>query len=97
MNILPVAGGAPAGVLERVIGVMSILTMIATVPQAVNVWSTRGGASGVSLISWLAYLVAACLWLVHGLRKRDPSIYLACIGWIFLDAAIVIGILVRQW
>ncbi|HJU24173.1 MAG TPA: hypothetical protein VJ891_16835 [Casimicrobiaceae bacterium] len=92
MNILP-AGRAT--VLEKVLGLVSLVTMLATVPQVVNVWSSRG-ASGVSLISWVAYLVAACLWFVHGLRKRDPSIYLACIGWIGLDAAIVIGILVRQ-
>jgi hypothetical protein len=28
--------------------------------------------------------------------KHDKSIYVACIGWIILDAAIVIGIIVRQ-
>jgi hypothetical protein len=26
-------------------------------------------------------------------RKRDKSIYLACIGWIILDTAVVIGAL----
>ena len=36
------------------------------------------------------------LWLIHGVRKHDKSIYLACIGWIILDAAIVIGVIVRQ-
>jgi hypothetical protein len=56
-----------------------------------------GSASGVSLVSWAAsYLVAASLWLIHGVRKHDKSIYLACIGWIILDAAIVIGVVVRQ-
>lgn len=95
MNVLP-AGRSPApGALEKILGIASIATMIATVPQVINVWSTRD-ASGVSAISWFAYLVAACLWFVHGLRKRDPSIYLACIGWIALDAAIVIGLLVHQ-
>lgn len=85
----------PAGTLERVIGFFSIVTMLATVPQVVNVWFGPS-ASGVSLISWVAYLAAACLWFVHGIRKRDRSIYLACIGWIALDAAVVIGILVRR-
>jgi uncharacterized protein with PQ loop repeat len=92
MNILP-AGRTT--VLEKVLGVASVLTMLATIPQVVNVWTTRG-STGVSLISWVAYLAAACLWFVHGLRKRDPSIYVACVGWIGLDAAIVIGILVHQ-
>jgi len=29
-------------------------------------------------------------------RRHDRSIYLACIGWMCLDAAIVIGVLVRR-
>jgi len=80
--------------LDKVISLMSAVTMLSTVPQVVQVW--LGSASGVSLVSWASYLVAACLWLIHGVRKHDKSIYLACIGWIILDAAIVIGIIVRQ-
>jgi hypothetical protein len=68
--------------------------MLSTVPQILQVWV--GSASGVSLVSWASYLVAACLWLIHGVRKHDKSIYLACTGGITLDAAIVIGIIVRD-
>jgi uncharacterized protein with PQ loop repeat len=85
----------PTGRLDRLLRVMSAFTMIMTLPQAWAVW--RGGnAGGVSLVSWSAYLFAACLWLVYGLRKRDPTIYLACIGWILLDAAIVVGVVVHR-
>jgi uncharacterized protein with PQ loop repeat len=80
--------------LDKAISLMSAVTMLSTVPQVLQVWV--GSASGVSLVSWAAYLVAACLWLIHGVRKHDKSIYLACVGWIVLDAAIVIGIVVRQ-
>jgi len=55
------------------------------------VW--RANAEGVSLLSWATYLVSACLWLAYGLRRRDRTIYVPCIGWIALDAAIVLGIL----
>jgi hypothetical protein len=48
------------------------------------------------LVSWISYLFSACLWLVYGIRKRDKTIYLACIGWILLDAAVVVGVLVRR-
>jgi hypothetical protein len=34
--------------------------------------------------------------LIRGVRKHDKSIYLAGIGWIILDAAIVNGVIVRQ-
>lgn len=84
-----------AGTFEKIVGAFSIVTMVATVPQVIEVWASHD-AGGVSLVSWIAYLAGACLWFVHGIRKRDPSIYVACIGWIVLDGAVVLGIIARQ-
>ena len=78
----------------RVLRVFSVLTMLMTVPQVVTVWTVAAG--GVSVLTWLFYLLSAILWLVYGVRKRDKTIYLACIGWILLDAAIVIGVLLHR-
>lgn len=83
----------PSG-LEKVLRGLSVFTMLMTVPQVLAVWIGRD-AGGVSLVSWLSYLLGACLWFVYGFQKRDKTIYLACIGWIVLDAAIVAGILVH--
>ena len=78
------------GPLDRLLNVVSALTLIMTVPQVVTIWS-RHSAGSVSLLSWASYLVAACLWLIHGIRRRDKSIYIPCIVWIILDAAVVLG------
>jgi uncharacterized protein with PQ loop repeat len=69
--------------------------MLMTVPQVLTIW-IEGNAGGVSIMSWSAYLVSACLWFVYGLQKRDKTIYLACVGWIALDAAIVAGVIVHS-
>ena len=84
----------PATGLEKVLRGLSVFTMLMTVPQVMTVWIGRD-AGGVSLASWLSYLLGACLWLIYGLRKRDKTIYVACIGWIVLDAAIVAGVIVH--
>ena len=84
----------PSG-LEKFLRVLSVVTMLMTVPQVVAVWVGRD-ARGVSLLSWAAYLFSACLWFVYGVQKRDKTIYLACIGWIALDAAIIIGVMVHR-
>lgn len=76
--------------LRRVLGVMSIATMLLTIPQVWTIWAGHQ-AAGVSLLSWSAYLVSAVLWLWHGLRQGDRNIYLPCFGWIALDAAIIVG------
>jgi len=76
--------------LEKILRVLSVMTMLMTVPQVWAVWFS-GDAAGVSPLSWGAYLFSACLWFIYGVQKRDKTIYLACIGWIVLDAAIVVG------
>jgi uncharacterized protein with PQ loop repeat len=92
--------GAPPGAvstnssLEKVLPVLSILTMVMTVPQVWAVWVAHEVA-GVSLLSWATYLLVACVWFVHGLKKRDKTIYVACIGWVLLDGAVVAGVLVH--
>jgi uncharacterized protein with PQ loop repeat len=85
--------GGEHGPFARLLNAFSIVTMAMTVPQAVAVW--RSNAEGVSLLSWATYLVSACLWLAYGLRKHDRTIYVPCIGWIALDAAIVLGIVLH--
>lgn len=77
---------APDGLL----GSLSILTMALTVPQVWNIW-VRHEAQGVSIISWGAYFVSAVAWFFHGLKKKDKNIYLPCIGWVLLDAAVIVG------
>ena len=87
----------PASVsgMEKVLRALSVATMLMTLPQVLAVWIGRD-AGGVSLVAWGSYLFSACLWFVYGLRKKDKTIYLACIGWILLDMAIVIGVIVHS-
>jgi uncharacterized protein with PQ loop repeat len=85
----------PVSGLERILRVLSVFTMLMTVPQVLTIWVGRD-AGGVSLVSWASYLLAACLWFVYGLQKHDKTIYLACIGWVLLDAAVVVGVIVHR-
>ena len=87
------AGSAKTSFLERILRALSVFTMLMTVSQVLAIW-VRRDAHNVSLLSWGAYLLSACLWFVYGIRKHDKTIYLACIGWILLDAAIVIGVVI---
>jgi uncharacterized protein with PQ loop repeat len=93
-TVCPAENAPPATPLEKALRVLSVVTMLMSIPQAVSVW-TEGGA-GVSVLTWLTYLVSAVVWFFYGLKKRDKTIYLACIGWIVIDAAIVIGAFARH-
>ena len=79
--------------MTYLLGGLSIFTMVMTIPQVLTVWIGHQTA-GVSLISWSAYLISALVWFWYGIQKRDRNIYLPCIGWIALDAAVVSGVLI---
>jgi len=79
--------------LRRLLGSVSVFTMVMTMPQVLTIWIGHQ-AAGVSVLSWGAYLLSAVLWLWHGLRSGDANIYLPCVGWILLNGAVVVGALV---
>jgi uncharacterized protein with PQ loop repeat len=81
--------------LRRILGGMLVFTMLMTVPQVLTIWVGHQ-AAGVSVISWSAYLFSAILWFWYGLQKRDRNIYLPCIGWVGLDAAVIVGAVIYR-
>jgi uncharacterized protein with PQ loop repeat len=87
------AASRSATAFSRVLGAMSVFTMLMTVPQVLTIWVGHQ-AAGVSVVSWSAYLLSAILWFWYGVRKRDKNIYLPCVGWVGLDAAVIVGAVV---
>ena len=80
--------------LRRLLGYMSLFMMLLTIPQVLMIWFGHH-AAGVSLVSWSAYLVSAVLWFWFGIQKNDKNIYLPCVGWIVLDSAVIIGVIIH--
>ncbi len=79
--------------LRRLLGGMSIFTMLVTIPQVLAIWVGHQ-AGGVSILSWGAYLASAVLWFWFGIQHHDKNIYLPCVGWIALDGAVIAGAIV---
>lgn len=81
--------------MTRLLAAMSIFTMLMTIPQVLTIWISHQ-AAGVSAWTWVAYLISACLWFWHGVKQHDKNIYLACIGWIVLDLAVIAGAMIYK-
>jgi uncharacterized protein with PQ loop repeat len=90
-----VTESVPDRLIRRLQGIASFFTMLMTIPQVWTIWIGHQ-ASGVSLLSWSAYLISALIWFWYGLRKRAPNIYLACVGWMALDGAVILGVLLNR-
>jgi uncharacterized protein with PQ loop repeat len=78
---------------NRLLGGMSVFTMLMTIPQVLTIWVGHE-AAGVSIVSWSAYLLSAILWFWYGFQKHDKNIYLPCVGWVGLDVAVIAGALI---
>jgi uncharacterized protein with PQ loop repeat len=72
---------------------MSVFTMLMTIPQVLTIWVGHQ-AAGVSLLTWSTYLLSAVLWLWFGIQRQDKNIYLPCVGWIALDTAVIVGVVI---
>jgi uncharacterized protein with PQ loop repeat len=79
--------------LRRLLGGMSVFTMAMTIPQVVTIWISHR-AGGVSIFTWGTYFISAVLWLFFGIWKQDKNIYLPCIGWLVLDSAVILGVVI---
>jgi uncharacterized protein with PQ loop repeat len=89
----PAAAVSTEAFVRKLLGGMSVFTLLMTVPQVLTIWIGKQ-AAGVSAWSWGAYLLSALLWFWFGLMKRDKNIYLPCIGWIVLNSAVIAGAIV---
>jgi len=82
-------------VTDTLIYLGGIFGPIATIPQLFEIWAKQD-ASGVSLISWTAYLVGAMFWLFYGLVHRAKPIVFTYGIWVILDIFIIIGIVLYK-
>ncbi len=61
-------GSQPQTALRRLLGGMSIFTLLMSAPQVWTIWVGHQ-AAGVSVLTWSAHLISAVLWFCFGLQQ----------------------------
>ncbi len=79
--------------MDRFIYVVGVFGPLMTIPQVTKIWFEKN-ATGVSVISWISYLLCAIFWLIYGVMHREKPIIVTYAIWIVLDFLIVIGALI---
>jgi uncharacterized protein with PQ loop repeat len=77
--------------LDTIVMLVSVAYPLSALPQAIQV--LQGNASGVSIVSWMSFLVCAALFLAYGLKNRVPPMIISNTLWIVMDSLVVIGII----
>ncbi len=78
--------------IDRVIYPVALLGPIVTVPQFLDVWTSKD-ASGLSLLTWSSWVVISVFWLIYGMLHKESPIIFANILWILVQGGTVLGIL----
>ena len=77
-------------ILDKAIYFVAVGSPVLTIPQLMKIWADRN-ASGVSVITWTAYFVAASFWLAYGIVHREKPIILTNTLWILVTTLVIIG------
>jgi len=79
--------------IDQSIYLVGILGPILTVPQLTKIWVEKS-AVGVSLITWLAYLIGAIFWLFYGIVHKAKPIIFTYVLFTLVNILVVIGVLI---
>ncbi|MCA9390418.1 hypothetical protein KC571_03360 [candidate division WWE3 bacterium] len=77
---------------EKLMVIAAIVGPLASLPQGIDIYVTQN-SSGVSLLTWILFLVISFLWFVYGLIHKEKLIILTYILYIIFDFFIIVGIL----
>jgi len=85
--------------LKRFIDTLIILISpagaILTIPQVLKIWGEKT-AEGLSVITWVGYLIITVFWLLYGIVHREKPIIIAYLLLIVVNILVVTGILIYR-
>lgn len=80
------------GFMDTIIYIVAVLGPLIAIPQVLKIWHVQD-ASGVSLLTWIGYLLGGFFWLTYGFLHKEKPIIITNALWIFVQIFIIIGII----
>jgi len=76
--------------IDSLIYLAVVMGPLLTLPQLYSIWVQ--GQKGVSIITWVAYLIGAIIWLIYGIKHNDKPLVMVEAAWILVDIMVIIGV-----
>ena len=80
-------------ILDKTMFGVGFLGPVFTVPQIWRIWAHQT-AEGVSLLSWLMFVIGAMLWALYGIVHKEKPIIFAWTLASIANILVVVGILI---
>lgn len=81
--------------IDKSMGVAAIIHPMTAIPQVYHIYST-GDVSGVSLWTWLGFMMLGLIFLLYGLIHKIKPFIVTRVLWFIVDFLVVIGILIYR-
>lgn len=78
--------------IDKAIYIAAFVEPATTIPQVITIYRTKS-ASGISMISWVSYLIFSILWLWYGIVHKQRALIIAYILFATTEALVLIGAL----
>ena len=81
--------------MDKLIYVVAVCGPLVALPQVFQIWISKN-VVGVSLITWIGFLVISLFWLTYGILHKEKPIILMNSLWIIIYSSIIAGVFLFQ-
>lgn len=82
-------------IIDTLVNIAAVIHPLSALPQVYTIYVSQNVA-GVSLWTWLGFMVIGFIFLAYGLVHRLKPIIVTQILWFVVDALVIIGVLLYQ-
>lgn len=88
----PISKNTKARLIDQMMLVASIIHPLTATPQVFKIYATQS-AIGVSLLTWISFMLLGLVFLGYGITHGLKPYILAQVLWFIIDFMIVLGVL----
>ena len=77
--------------LDKLVYLIAAVGPFSSLPQIIEIWFKDHSAEGVSLLTWLMFMLMSVVWLWYGITRRDKPLIISNALWILTDLAVIAG------
>lgn len=81
--------------IDVLVNIAAVVHPLTTLPQLFTIYTTHI-VTGISLWTWIGFLLIGLVFLMYGIVHRITPIILTQILWFIVDLLVIIGILLYQ-
>lgn len=79
-------------IVDSIVMASSVIAPLTALPQVYNIWVLQNTV-GVSLLTWVLFLVLAFPFLAYGIVHKLKQIIVLNVLWIVMELVVIVGIL----